>query len=73
MADTAELPTKKMKQIYVRPGTHKKVRILAGLEERAQKFVVSDILDPILDARIAARMIGASKADFKRQARGKRK
>lgn len=67
MTVATEAKPKETKPIYVGPDTHRKLRVLAGLEEKSLRDLLSELLDKTVDSRIAARLIN-TKAQFKRQA-----
>lgn len=65
MAATTPLKTQDMKQVYIMPATHKKLKTLASIRGEPMNVVAEKELGRIVDARIAAALLGG--ANFKRQ------
>ena len=67
MPEAKLLPTKKMRQVYIRPSTHRKLRILAGILAKPMKVVADAELARVLDTQIASALVRGNEVDFKRQ------
>lgn len=67
------LPTKLMRQVYIRRSTHKKLRVLAAKKDVPMKVLADRVLCAALDSQLAMSAANADGLDFKRQSRNGRK